>query len=115
MIGPIDYEHVSELKDLLGKQELLSIVDTFASHAQEMMQDVERLNEESKIQQLVVSLHSLKGSCKNVGAEMLAESFAVLEREARKGVVENLGQKLPKLKSQLSITASALQSYVNSQ
>jgi len=109
----LDQEHLTEIVELLGKDDLQGIVNTFTDHSRELLSKLEAL-QNLQSEELVLLLHSLKGCCRNMGAVEMAERFSVLESRARNAELDDLARLMPSLHSELDRTIQSLHAFIHS-
>ncbi|XOV81524.1 MAG: Hpt domain-containing protein [bacterium] len=89
-----------ELKVIM-EDEFSDLMKTFLLESQRQFHSAQAAWETGDFAQLRLSVHSLKGSCANVGAEQLQKTCARLEQQAKQastdGVPELLAQVLRQL------------------
>lgn len=83
----IDWERVEELRDEIGVDDFVEVVDLFLEEADEV---VARLQHGLKEPEVVPALHFLKGSALNLGFKALAQLCQKGEQSAHSGDVRNI-------------------------
>ena len=73
---------INELALMLG-DEFPEFVRTFISHSEELIDSLKKNLVTSDHDAFIISIHSLKGSCRNIGAELLANDCLQIETVAR--------------------------------
>lgn len=74
---------IDELKLMLS-EEFPEFVSTFISHSQDLILGMKQQLQTDDHEGFIISIHSLKGSCRNIGAELLADHCLQVETNARK-------------------------------
>lgn len=83
----IDWVRVSQLRDEVGAEDFLEVVEMFLD---ELSEEIETITSEMTAQELEAKLHFLKGSALNLGFEAFAELCRVGEDSARQGEFEGV-------------------------
>lgn len=94
----MNLEHLNETQinelALMLDDEFPEFVRTFISHSEELISSLKKQINTHDNDAFVISIHSLKGSCKNVGAELLANNCLQIEMVARKDTIAALDPEL---------------------
>ncbi|MDX1453410.1 MAG: Hpt domain-containing protein [Oleiphilaceae bacterium] len=103
----LDTETVSELK-LIMDGELPVLVNSFIENSEkllcELAQDLRDANHEG----FIIRIHSLKGSCRNIGALTMGDHCQAVEAKARAGELDALSTELEALQQELRDVSEAL-------
>jgi len=78
----LDKTVISELREIMG-DEYEFLIQTFVDDAQRKLTSLQKSIVEEDWEQTFRTAHSLKGSCRNVGALQLATCLEKLEKNAR--------------------------------
>src|SRR5690606_17202102 len=78
----LDHATVNELTQILG-EDLAEFFGTFISYSAGLLGQMTRFTEQGDRDSFIVSVHSFKGSARNLGALKLAERLSDIERQAR--------------------------------
>ena len=84
---------INELALMLG-DEFPEFVRTFISHSEELILSLKKQLNTNDNNAFVISIHSLKGSCRNVGAELLANNCLQIEIAARNDTIAAIDPEL---------------------
>jgi len=87
----MNFEHlnetqINELALMLG-DEFPEFVRTFISHSGELISSLKKQLYTNDNDAFVINIHSLKGSCRNIGAEQLANNCLQIEVVARNDTI----------------------------
>lgn len=102
----LDLQQVQELREVL-EDEFSSVIEAYLRDAERKVERVVAAADEQDAEALRMAAHSLKGSCRNVGARQLAESCQVIESLAYEERLENVPGALLTLQHTLVATRSA--------
>lgn len=83
----IDWDRVSELRDEVGAEDFLEVVEMFLD---EVNEEIDTITDEMTAQELEAKLHFLKGSALNLGLKTFAEMCRVGEDMARQGELHGI-------------------------
>ena len=92
---------INELALMLG-DEFPEFVRTFISHSEELIDSLKQNLISSDHEAFVISIHSLKGSCRNIGAELLANHCLLIEADARNEIFNSIDPELADLYSEFN-------------
>jgi len=106
----IDYDLLNELSDIL-EDEFPIIIDTFIESASKLLSELLVLLKEGNNDLYILKIHSLKGSCRNIGATYLAELCMKEEMLAQKGLINLTDTSLELIAHELEKTKKVLTSY----
>ena len=79
----LDVERIDELALMLD-DEFSTFINTFLMHSEDLITSLKQQIANSDLAEFTISIHSLKGSCRNIGAEQLADYCLQIELLARK-------------------------------
>lgn len=111
MSEEIDVANLGMLKELLGDK-FTELVETFLADSEERIDaireslltyDVERIRHEA---------HGLKGSCRNIGANLLGDLCQTMEYQARDEQLQGGEQQLAAIEQKFAAVAAVLKSYL---
>jgi HPt (histidine-containing phosphotransfer) domain-containing protein len=102
----LDLQQVQELRDVL-EDEFSSVIEAYLRDAERKVETVVAAAGEQDAEALRMAAHSLKGSCRNVGARQLAESCQIIESLAYEDRLDNVPVALVALRHTLVATRSA--------
>lgn len=74
---------LNELYEVLG-EDAVEIVDMFLVDAEQRLIVMRQILEQEDFENLSKEAHSLKGSCRNLGVEVMAEPCGILEQKEAK-------------------------------
>jgi HPt (histidine-containing phosphotransfer) domain-containing protein len=86
---------INELALMLD-DEFPEFIRTFILHSEELILSLKQQLNTNDNNGFIISIHSLKGSCRNIGAELLADYCLQIETQARN---ENIASVHPELMS----------------
>jgi HPt (histidine-containing phosphotransfer) domain-containing protein len=78
----LNHSQINELALMLS-DEFPEFVRTFISHSEELILSLKQQLITNDNEGFIISIHSLKGSCRNIGAELLADYCLQIEVDAR--------------------------------
>ena len=90
------------------------ILDTYLKDAQLNMESIFSSSRSHDTDELLLLVHRLKGSSRNVGARELADLCESFERDLRNGVHSDLDQRVAIISTSFENTLPLLQSYLES-
>ena len=94
----MNLEHLNEAQinelALMLNDEFPEFVKTFISHSDELISSLKQQLNTNDNDAFIISVHSLKGSCRNVGAERLANHCLQVEDAARKDKFDSIDPEL---------------------
>ena len=99
---------LGELKEIM-EDDFPSLLETFVAESSRQYVEASEAWKARDMEVLRRAAHSLKGSCGNIGAEMLQATCEVIEYSAKDGEVEDVPTLLVQAESQLAEVHSALQ------
>jgi HPt (histidine-containing phosphotransfer) domain-containing protein len=102
----LDLQQVQELREVL-EDEFSSVIEAYLRDAERKVERVVAAADEQDAEALRMAAHSLKGSCRNVGARQLAETCQVIESLAYEERLDNVPVALLALQHTLVATRSA--------
>ena len=102
----LDLQQVEELRDVL-EDEFSAVIEAYLRDAERKVECVVAAADTQDAEALRHAAHSLKGSCRNVGARQLAESCQAIESLAYDDQLEDVPLALVALQSTLQATRSA--------
>jgi len=92
-IEHLNEAQINELALMLG-DEFPEFVRTFVSHSEDLISSLKKQLNTKDNDAFVISIHSLKGSCRNIGAELLADHCLQIERTARNDIFAEIDPEL---------------------
>ena len=102
----LDLQQVEELRDVL-EDEFSAVIEAYLKDAERKVESVVAAADTQDAEALRHAAHSLKGSCRNVGARQLAESCQVIESLAYEEQLDDVPMALLALRSTFQATRSA--------
>ena len=76
----VDKDVIENLKNLGGQELLVELFDVFISSSQKLIVDINQAINQNNAKALQDNAHSLKSSCGNMGAAVMAELCLKLEK-----------------------------------
>lgn len=107
MNDSINLQQIEELKDILG-DEFQGLIDAFLQDSRQRMSRAREAMGCADFELAQREFHSLKGSCGNVGAQVLAQLFLQLETLLKKADFQSAAQQLPELEREYQRVRQAL-------
>lgn len=108
MSNVLNQELLDELR-LVMEEEFPSLMETFLSESARQFDEARQAWAASDMEQLRRSAHTLKGSCGNVGAELLQGTCATLEACAKDGDTQDIPALLDVVAVQLQDVSGAIE------
>lgn len=111
MSGPVDFTRIQETSDgdMEFEVELIEMyLEDAGDHAQTLLGILDSTNHE-EIKQVA---HTLKGSSANIGATLVQEVTAVIEKSASLGDMGDTESHSRKLKNAIAETETAFRAYI---
>ncbi len=102
----LDLQQVQELREVL-EDEFSAVIEAYLRDAERKVESVVAAAGEQDAEALRMAAHSLKGSCRTVGARQLAESCQVIESLAYEEQLDGVSGALLALQHTLVATRSA--------
>ena len=103
----LDTETVSELK-LIMDDELPVLVDSFIDNSEKLLRELVQNLRDGNHEGFIIRIHSLKGSCRNIGALAMGDHCQAVEAKARAGELDGLSTELEALRQELREVSEAL-------
>ncbi len=85
--------NIVEMKKLLG-DDFPRLVTAFDVDNRQYLENAKCLANENKLLEMANQIHSVKGACANLGETELAGLCQAIESEGRKGIANNLDERL---------------------
>ena len=108
MSDVLNQELLEELR-MVMEEEFPSLMETFLTESARQFAEAREAWAASDMDQLRRSAHTLKGSCGNVGAELLQGTCATLEACAKEGETQDIPALLDVVGVQLQDVSGAIQ------
>jgi signal transduction histidine kinase/CheY-like chemotaxis protein/HPt (histidine-containing phosphotransfer) domain-containing protein len=106
---PLDTERLAEWRTLGGNEFVCKILKNFIREALESVSQVQEAVTTENWEDLTLAAHGLKGICRNVGVQKLAELALALEQHDRQDSFETVRLKLSALQQELVRVQYALE------
>ena len=106
----LDYELLGEI-ELMMEADFPDLVETFLSGSRRMIHLMPELLASGDIKAFILNIHSLKGSCKNMGANYLAQLCNEGEALAKAGTMELLDPQLCSIAAEFELLCETLARY----
>ncbi|MFZ1747881.1 MAG: response regulator [Nitrospirales bacterium] len=106
---PLDAERLAEWRTLGGNEFVCKILKNFIREALECVSQVHEAVTTENWEDLTLAAHGLKGICRNVGVQKLAELALALEQHDRQESFETVRLKLSALQQELARVQYALE------
>lgn len=111
MNDDLDLDNLAQLKEILGER-FSELIETFQSDAETRVATIRTALESSDLASIRHQAHGLKGSCRNIGANGLAELAATLEDQAHDASLENGLQQLAAVEQKLAAVNTQLDALI---
>lgn len=112
MSDPVDIEHLSQLKTLIG-EDLKDILQTFLDIAPEALSGIKIAISEKNPEALRHQAHTLKGSSANIGATALPALCLAFETKGKEGVTQGQETLLKQVEDETGRVIHFLQHTIN--
>lgn len=111
MTDEIDLDNLAMLKDLLGDK-FDELVETFLQDSEQRFSAMKEGLANGDIVELRHQVHGLKGSCRNIGVNPLADLCQVLETQAEENALVDEQQQMAAIEQKLAAVSELLQKYI---
>jgi PAS domain S-box-containing protein len=102
-------ERLRELEEECGAEVIVNFIDIFLTDTTERLIHIQRAIEKGDLQGLEREAHSLKGSCRNLGIEHIAELCGQLEEQAERRVLQDANLIVEQLEERFRATKPLLE------
>ncbi len=107
----LDQEIMAELQ-LIMEDDLPKLIHSFLQNSQKLIRELADCVARDDREGFVMRIHSLKGSCRNIGACRMGDLCQSIEHKARAGDLDAVPADLETLNAELSEVGQALQGYL---
>lgn len=107
----LDHEALAELRDVM-EDEFDILISTFLQDSQGRLSQLRSALEHGDATAYTKAAHSLKGSCINIGAPVLAERCQEAERQGRGGDLTAGDGQIAAIETELTLVSDELRSYL---
>ena len=107
----LDQEIMAELQ-LIMEDDLPKLINSFKHNSRKLINELSECLVNADQEGFVMRIHSLKGSCRNIGAAKLGDVCQQIETAARADQFNTSLSDLEQLKTELSQVEQALQKYL---
>ena len=109
----MSFEHlnkaqIDELALMLG-QEFPEFINTFIVSSEGLINSLKQQLKGGDCAGFVISIHSLKGSCRNIGAERLSNYCLIVETSAKEDSISVINPDLPEICQEFEILRASLE------
>ena len=104
----LDNEVLDELLEILGEEDLCAIATSFVEQLNQQLTDLNAYSTQANLGETARIAHSLKGGSGNLGATLLSDVAAAIERHARAGAATETAAALARLPDVAAQTVIAL-------
>ena len=108
----IDQSVLSELKNLLDKDQFQNVLTLFFEHTEERIEQLQQAINNCSLDQIESISHSMKGSCANIGASVLSGMCNEILQEVRAG---NIPEQITDMLSAVKMEYSVIKQYLENQ
>ncbi|UCH90536.1 MAG: response regulator, partial [Nitrospirota bacterium] len=108
----IDFEKMAELRALGGNDFLVKIIKQFAQDVAQCVMQLQNAIETENRAELAKTAHGLKGICRNIGVQQLAELAFAMEKNGQHDSFDKLGNQFSTLEKELVQVQKALEQEV---
>jgi len=109
-ITHINDAYLDDLANVL-EEEFPAIIESFINSSSKILDSISASLLSQDIESFTLKIHSLKGSCRNVGADHLAELCMKEETFAKNGQVNKMDPALCDVRQEFEIVKKCLQDY----
>ena len=106
--GRIDYQALSELRDML-EDEFVELVETYVRDTNQKLVTLSKLNPPQDADEVRKVAHSLKGASINLGLLRLGEICLDLEAQAKDNIIRDYDQHLEQIQAEVDFVLDELQ------
>ena len=107
----IDSEAIERLRKLGGDKFVIELIDTFLQHASQKMGEALTGEREGNLETIERSVHSMKSSAGNLGAQKMQDFAAQIEELAEKGQAEPIPSLMRELENAFERVKPILEKY----
>jgi len=107
----IDYDLLNELTVIL-EDEFPKIIETFIESTTDLLRILSAALKEKDTKLFILKIHSLKGSCGNIGATYLAELCSVNETLAKSGRINDVDPSLEEVSKEFEKVKTVLHAFL---
>ena len=108
----IDFEKMAELRALGGNDFLVKIIKQFSQDVAQCIMQLQNAIETEDRAELAKTAHGLKGICRNIGVQQLAELAFAMEKNGQHDSFDKLGNQFSTLEKELVQVQKALEQEV---
>jgi histidine phosphotransfer protein HptB len=101
-INSIDLATFVNLREMMGADFMVELVDTYLQDSPEMLQQMRQALDAQDADSFRRAAHSLKSNSANFGATQLAEQARMLEMMAKEGRLDQVGDSLDQVEAEFS-------------
>jgi HPt (histidine-containing phosphotransfer) domain-containing protein len=105
----IDCEKMAELRALGGNDFMVKIITQFVQDVAKCIMQLQNAIDNENRDELAKAAHGLKGICRNIGVQQLAELAFAMEQNGRHDSFEKLGDQFATLEQELVRVQKALE------
>ena len=95
------------------EEEFPPIIDSYLETSAKILATIPESLLKEDVHAFTIKIHSLKGSCRNVGADHLAELCSIDEAFVKDGLTNKIDPSLTEIKKEFEIVKIALLAYIN--
>jgi len=110
----LNYDALNDLAEVL-EEDFPKIIESFITSSSTILEAIPVSLINDDISSFVIKIHSLKGSCRNIGAECLADLCTLDEENVKNNRIDQIDPSLKKIKKEFKIVKKALLAYLSSQ
>lgn len=105
----IDYALLEKLRRLMAPEAFQALLDAFLDRARIHLGNAERCLNESDLEKLQFTIHTLKGSSANVGVKEFSQMCADMEKQIKQGeAIELLRQRFDQVRAEFEMSRQQL-------
>jgi len=109
----LNYDTLNDLADVL-EDDFPAIIESFITSSSKILDSIPPSLINDDLNSFAIKVHSLKGSCRNIGAEYLADLCMVDEAHVKEKQIDKIDPSLKETRKEFEIVKKALLDYLSS-
>jgi HPt (histidine-containing phosphotransfer) domain-containing protein len=110
----INYDVLNDLAEIL-EEDFPKIIESFITSSSNILETIPVSLINDDINSFALKIHSLKGSCRNIGAECLADLCMCDEENVKNNRIDQIDPSLKEIRKEFEFVQRDLLAYLSSQ
>jgi len=110
----LNYDVLNDLAEIL-EEDFPKIIESFITSSSNILETIPVSLIYDDINSFAIKMHSLKGSCRNIGAECLADLCMCEEENVKNNRIDQIDPSLKEIKKEFNIVKKSLLAHLSSQ